>query len=105
MSAAPTLAAERTALAWRRTALGAAACTLLFTDQALREGRSPLALVSLCAAVTALLLAVLGWWRGYQLRHGRFGSHHGSVAVIVTTVAMLIMGLTAALGVLLDPNT
>ena len=52
---APTLAVERTALAWRRTALGAAACALLFTDQVLREGWGPLAVVSLCALVTALL--------------------------------------------------
>ncbi|MGW5573779.1 DUF202 domain-containing protein [Nocardia thailandica] len=102
---ASTLAVERTALAWRRTALGAAACALLFTDQVLREGWGPLAVVSLCALVTALLLAALGWWRGHQLRHGRFGSRHGSVAVAVTTTAMTVMGLIAVLGVLVDPNT
>ena len=102
---APTLAAERTALAWRRTALGAAACPLLFPDQGLREGWNPLAVVSLCAAVTALLLAALGWWRGHQLRHGRFGRHHGTTAVALTTSAMVVMGLIAAFGILIDPNT
>lgn len=95
---APTLAMERTALAWRRTALGAVACAMLFVYHATTEG-SP-AVLPLAAAITSLLLTCLGWSRGRALDHGRMSP--GRRAVATTTVAIALVALIALGSVLLD---
>lgn len=82
---APTLAMERTALAWRRTALGAAACAVLLAHAATVDGR-PTWSIPLAAATVALLLAVVGWARGRALDRG----HVGSSARFVATTALAV---------------
>lgn len=89
---APTLAMERTALAWRRTALGAAACALLLMHEA-SSGRSTVVL-PLVAAIAALMLTYLGWSRGRALDHGRMPPGHrpvASTAVILALVALIAL--------------
>ncbi|MEV0333615.1 DUF202 domain-containing protein [Nocardia sp. NPDC050717] len=99
MTAPPTLASERTALAWRRTSLGAAACALLFAHQVTRDGWPTLAL-PLVAAVVAVLVSTLGWSRGRSLHRGRVTA--GGRLVAITTVAVAVMTLIALGGVVFD---
>ncbi|MFF2086331.1 DUF202 domain-containing protein [Nocardia sp. NPDC058176] len=95
---APTLAMERTALAWRRTALGAAACTMLFVHDATTHGST--VVLPLAAAAASLLLTWLGWTRGRALDHGRMPPAHRPVAT--TAVAITLVALIALGSVLLD---
>ncbi|MGW4632774.1 DUF202 domain-containing protein [Nocardia sp. NPDC004415] len=99
---APTLAQERTALAWRRTALGAAGCALLFAHEATRDGW-PTILLPLVAAAAALLLSWLGWLRGQALHHGHTARGHRLVAVTALTVATV--ALIGILGVVITELT
>ncbi|MFD4354641.1 DUF202 domain-containing protein [Nocardia sp. NPDC058519] len=88
---APTLAMERTALAWRRTSLGAAACALLFVHEATTDGGLTWVL-PLAAATVALILAGMGWSRGRALDRGRVGTGHrsvGTAALAVATVSLI----------------
>ncbi|MFE9788178.1 DUF202 domain-containing protein [Nocardia salmonicida] len=96
---APTLALERTALAWRRTSLGAAACALLLVHEATTDGR-PTWVLPLAAAAVALLLAVVGWSRGRALDRGRVGAGHRFVGT--TALAVATVSLIAAVAVLLN---
>ncbi|MFC4126566.1 DUF202 domain-containing protein [Nocardia rhizosphaerae] len=96
---APTLAAERTALAWRRTALGAAACALLFVHAVTLDDWPTLAL-PLTAAAIALLLSVIGWARGRALHHGRVST--GRVLVPLTTCAVVAVAAIAIGTLLID---
>ncbi|WP_410869880.1 DUF202 domain-containing protein [Nocardia sp. A7] len=96
---APTLAMERTALAWRRTSLAAAACAMLFVHEATIDGRRTVVL-PLAAATVALLLACVGWLRGHALDRGRAGIGHGPVAT--TTVAIAIVAIVAVVSVLFE---
>ncbi|MFE3541346.1 DUF202 domain-containing protein [Nocardia sp. NPDC059177] len=82
---APTLAMERTSLAWRRTSLGAAGCALLFAHEATRDGW-PTIILPLVAAIAALLLSWLGWLRGHALHHGHTASGHRLVATTALTI-------------------
>ncbi|MFC8382240.1 DUF202 domain-containing protein [Nocardia sp. NPDC056952] len=96
---APTLAMERTALAWRRTALGAAGCALLFVHEATVDGW-PTWPVPFAAAAVALLVSGVGWSRGRALDRGRSGTAHRFVAT--TTLAVAAVSLIAAVTVLLN---
>ncbi|MGY0500689.1 DUF202 domain-containing protein [Nocardia sp. FBN12] len=96
---APTLAMERTALAWRRTSLGAAACALLFAHEAAVDGR-PMWVFPLAAAVVALLLAGVGWSRGRALDRGHMGTAHRFV--VTTTLAVATLALVAVVTLLLN---
>ncbi|MBC7300977.1 MAG: hypothetical protein H5T78_08485 [Nocardia sp.] len=96
---APSLARERTALAWRRTALGAAVCALLFAHAATIDGRLTWAF-PLAAATVAVLLAGIGWARGRALERGHVGSAHGFVAA--TTLAVAIVALIGVVTVLIN---
>ncbi|MFJ7218217.1 DUF202 domain-containing protein [Amycolatopsis sp. NPDC098790] len=81
--------AERTGLAWRRTALASAACTvLLLHSAAQRHGGAALVPV-VFAAVTSALLAGVGVRRERTLRTGRpvaMGSMLPAVASLAVTV-------------------
>ncbi|MFD3744910.1 DUF202 domain-containing protein [Nocardia sp. NPDC058633] len=96
---APTLAMERTALAWRRTSLGAAACALLLAHEATVAGRST-GILPIAAAAVALLLAGIGWSRGRALERGRAGTAHRFVGA--TTLSVATVSLIAVVTVLLN---
>ncbi|KAF0847846.1 DUF202 domain-containing protein [Nocardia caishijiensis] len=87
---APTLARERTALAWRRTALGAAGCALLFAHEATTEDGAHI-VFPLAATTAALLLAVLGWYRGRSLHRGHIEGGHRLVATTTLTVTLVVL--------------
>ncbi|MGS2805576.1 DUF202 domain-containing protein [Nocardia sp. MW-W600-9] len=93
----PTLAMERTALAWRRTSLGAAGCALLFAHEVTADGW-PTNALPMVAAMLSLLLSFLGWLRGRALHHGRVDA--GRQVVTATAVAVGVVALIAVTGVL-----
>lgn len=92
-----TLAMERTALAWRRTSLGAAGCALLFAHEVTADGWPTNALPMVAAAVS-LLLSFLGWFRGRALHQGWVEA--GRHVVAATAVAVAMMALIGVAGVL-----
>lgn len=63
--------AERTGLAWRRTALASAACTVLLLHSAAQRHWGVAVVPVLLAAVTSALLAAVGVRRERALRAGR----------------------------------
>ncbi|MEV6213644.1 DUF202 domain-containing protein [Nocardia sp. NPDC051833] len=93
----PTLAMERTALAWRRTSLGAAGCALLFAHQVTADGW-PTNALPMVAAVLSLLLSFLGWFRGRALHHGRVAA--GRPVVTAAAAAVGLVALIAFTGLL-----
>lgn len=96
-SADPGLAAERTALAWRRTAVSAMVVAALFLNHAATGGWRPGVIAPLGAAVTMAAVAGVCLLRNRDLRAGRHG--HGRAAVTVTTVAVLaVAGVAMAIG-------
>ncbi|GAB2637101.1 DUF202 domain-containing protein [Nocardia goodfellowii] len=97
MARDPGLAAERTALAWRRTAVSAMVCAALFLNHAVGSSWRPAQLAPLGAAVTMGALAVLCYVRNRTLQEGRHGN--GRAAVAVTALAVVtVAGVAFALG-------
>jgi uncharacterized membrane protein YidH (DUF202 family) len=92
----PGLAAERTALAWRRSALGATAVTMLLLNAAIADGWRATSIAPLAGALTMAVLAAVGALRSHDLRHGR--NRHGTLAV---RLAMLSTAVTALVTVLI----
>ncbi|TLF79312.1 DUF202 domain-containing protein [Nocardia cyriacigeorgica] len=92
----PGLAAERTALAWRRSALGATAVTMLLLNAAVADGWRATSIAPLAAALTMAVLAVVGTLRSHDLRHGR--NRHGTLAI---RLAMASTALTALVAVVI----
>ncbi|MBF6329367.1 DUF202 domain-containing protein [Nocardia transvalensis] len=90
------LQAERTALAWWRTAIGAMANALLFLHVALVSDR-PSAIALPFAAVAALIVvAVIALRRSRFLHsHHRSQWHEARFAVAVVTVAIVAVACTA----------
>ncbi|WP_433273701.1 DUF202 domain-containing protein [Actinosynnema sp. CS-041913] len=88
---------ERTALAWQRTALamiaGSAVLTRLTVDRV-----GPLALVGMAVTVASgSAVFVASRWRYQDGRRGRTGGARLPVAVVVGTVAMVVVELVALL--------
>ncbi|WP_280235395.1 DUF202 domain-containing protein [Nocardia cyriacigeorgica] len=90
---APGLAAERTALAWRRTALAATVLTMLFLDAAVADGWRPTSLAPLVAALASAALVAVGALRSHGLRHGRY--QHGERAVRLALASIVAAALVA----------
>lgn len=89
------LAAERTALSWRRTCLGCVAVALLLLRTVFEEGWDPAALLPGTACLVLLTVAALGYRRNRRLHLGAAGSAVPtirSVAVAVTVTALVVGG-------------
>jgi len=91
--------AERTGLAWQRTALAAGACTLLLLHSASLRGWGATTVPAVIAGCAAVALAVLGRARERQLRRpgpppaaGRLALGGISALVTATAVAVLLLG-------------
>ncbi|MEV5835998.1 DUF202 domain-containing protein [Nocardia sp. NPDC052112] len=92
-----TLAAERTALAWRRTAIAAMVVAALFLNHAATSGWRTAAIAPIGAAITMVAVAGLCLSRNRTLHQGRFG--HGGGAIAATVLAVLaVAGVAVAVG-------
>ncbi|MGY4100560.1 DUF202 domain-containing protein [Nocardia sp. R16R-3T] len=88
-----TLAAERTALAWRRTAIAAMVVAALFVNHAATSGWRAVAIASIGAAITMAAVAALCISRNRALHNGRFG--HGGGVIAATVLAVLAVACVA----------
>ncbi|MGW4846555.1 DUF202 domain-containing protein [Nocardia brasiliensis] len=95
------LAAERTALAWRRTAVAAMFTGALFLNHALTSGWRTAMLAPIGAALTLTALACAGFARNRSLRSGHYG--HGRTVVAVATTVVVAVAVLAAVITLIDP--
>lgn len=99
------LQAERTALSWWRTSVGAMANALLFLHVALTSGRAAsavLALVALAALVVVVTVCVL---RSRMLRDTtRIRWTGGRPAMATVSAAIFVVAVTAAVVELLEPG-
>ena len=84
--------AERTGLAWRRTALASAACTVLLLHSAAQRHWGAALVPVLLAAATSALLAGVGVRRERALRAGR----PAAMGPILPAIASLAVTVTAA---------
>ncbi|MFE9575911.1 DUF202 domain-containing protein [Nocardia sp. NPDC006044] len=90
------LAAERTALAWRRTAVASMITGALFLNHAVTNGWRPAMIAPIGAAIAMAALAGLSYLRNRSLREGRFG-HGGSIVAAAATVVMAVAVLAAVI--------
>ncbi|MEV4054012.1 DUF202 domain-containing protein [Amycolatopsis sp. NPDC049688] len=89
--------AERTGLAWRRTALASAACTVLLLHSAAQHHWGLSLIPALLAAVTSALLAAIGARRERALR----APEPGPASPALPAIASLAVTATAASVVIL----
>ena len=92
MTAPAGAQAERTGLAWRRTALTATACTVLLLHSAAQRHWGVTFVPVLLAASTSALLAAVGAHRERALRAGR----PVSLSPLLPAIASLAVTATAA---------
>ncbi|MFE3057944.1 DUF202 domain-containing protein [Nocardia sp. NPDC059239] len=91
----PGLATERTALAWRRTAISAIANAALFTKVAAEGGIGwrPTGLLPLSAAVVMMLVAAIAMARSRSLHRG---AHRGTgPLLLLVSAGVAAVGLAA----------
>jgi uncharacterized membrane protein YidH (DUF202 family) len=90
---------QRTALAWQRTALAAAACTLLLLHAAAKQRWGTATIAPAVAGLAAIMLSIGGGYRQRQLRHMPYPAAAGrllmgavSAMVVAIAVAALLFG-------------
>ncbi|MCX4094115.1 DUF202 domain-containing protein [Nocardia sp. alder85J] len=94
-AADPGLQAERTVLAWRRTAVAAMANALLLLHTALDSGWRPATLVPLAAVLALLVAAAVCVWRGRMLSLYRDGGPPDVRATVALTAAVAVAAVGA----------
>ncbi|WP_024875823.1 DUF202 domain-containing protein [Saccharomonospora piscinae] len=92
----PGVPAERTGLAWQRSALGAATVSALLLYQTVRTGWQVLPVTAACTAVLAVGLAAVGAYRDRELRAAAPPrplppAVPAAVAVLVAATALLAL--------------
>ncbi|QIS05209.1 DUF202 domain-containing protein [Nocardia brasiliensis] len=92
------LAAERTALAWRRTAVAAMITGALFLNHAVANQWRPAVVAPIGAALAMVVLAGTCYFRNRSLRLGRVG-RGGSVVAVATTVVVAVAVLAAVVAI------
>ncbi|MEV0245978.1 DUF202 domain-containing protein [Nocardia sp. NPDC050712] len=97
------LAVERTALAWRRTAVSAMVCCALFLNHALTSGWRPAQAAPLGSGAAMAALAVLCYVRNRALREGNLANSRTVVAA-ATLAVVAVACVAATIGVTMpDP--
>ncbi len=100
----PGLQAERTALAWWRTAIGAMATAVLFLHVATTRGQIAAVVLALSATGVLAVVALVCVLRSRSLRHpGRPGWADGTAAMLTVSVAIAIVAVLAATVGLVPP--
>ncbi|WP_405165926.1 DUF202 domain-containing protein [Nocardia sp. NBC_01499] len=95
------LAAERTALAWRRTAVASMITGALFLNHAVTSGWRPAMIAPIGAAIAMAALAGMSYLRNRSLHEGRYG--HGRGVVAAATAAVVAVAGIAAVIQFTDP--
>ena len=95
------LAAGRTALAWRRTAVAAMGTAAVFINHAVVNGWRHAASAPLIAAIMLVALAIVGVLRDRALHHGTAG--RPDRAVTATSVVIVLVCAVAVFIGLRDP--
>ncbi|WP_054814289.1 DUF202 domain-containing protein [Nocardia arizonensis] len=102
MTADVGLATERTALAWRRTAIGSMGVALLLLHHAAVRGGSEARITPLAAAITMIAVGLLCFERNRTLRRGKHG--HGRAVIASTALAVVAVSVLAAVLEFTDPT-
>lgn len=97
------LAAERTALAWRRTAVASMITGALFLNHAVTNGWRPALIAPIGAAIAMAALAALSYLRNRSLREGRHS--RGGWVVATATAAVVAVAAIAFAIEFTDPLT
>ncbi|WP_328397602.1 GatB/YqeY domain-containing protein [Nocardia sp. NBC_00416] len=88
------LAAERTALSWRRTCLGCVAIALLLLRTVMEEGWDAAALIPGVACLVLLTVAALGYRRNLLLHRGAVGSATTTIRCVTAAVVLTALVTT-----------
>ncbi|MEU2257658.1 DUF202 domain-containing protein [Nocardia xishanensis] len=97
----PGLQAERTALAWRRTAASAMGVALLLAHFAVRLGDALAGVIPLAAALGLIVLAGAAYRRGRRLRIS-YDSTIGPVALLVAGTVVTVSATVAIVSISLQ---
>lgn len=79
---------ERTSLAWNRTALTSAACSLLLLNTAARHGWGSAAVPALCTAALSVMLVLLGRHRHLTMTPSRVMLAIGTLVAVACVSAL-----------------
>ncbi|WP_327138921.1 DUF202 domain-containing protein [Nocardia sp. NBC_01327] len=92
------LAVERTALAWRRTALSAVAALAVLAHAAVHAATTEFTVTAAAAAATLAVTAACCYRRNIELRARHPQGIGGFTATVAVTVTAVAVAATAALG-------